>query len=271
MKPTHTVLGQVVSYKHHYSPDLLFPIARKTSREDLGTQILPFYGADIWTLYELSWLTPSGKPEVAIGEMRVPCDSPNIVESKSLKLYCNSLNQHVFKNREEAQAVIQQDVSKCVGAPVSIQLFDVNEAFAFFESDHRCIDNLPVVINEYQLNPYLLQSDVQTLCHDQKLCTHLLKSNCLITSQPDWASLYIHYSGPKIDETSLLKYVISYRDHDEFHEPCVERVFHDISTQCQPTCLSVYARYTRRGGIDINPFRTTQKDEVMPNHRTSRQ
>lgn len=249
-------LGKQVDYASEYQPDLLQGVARQLNRQHLPYTQLPFSGCDIWTGYELSWLNPKGKPQVAILECRVPADSPNIIESKSFKLYLNSFNQSHFKHIQTVQTLLQKDLSTCANARVNVTLYTPAQfaQLQMQEVSGNCIDDIDVEIQHYQPAPELLNTTEQQVA--ESLCSHLLKSNCLITNQPDWGSIQIDYRGKQIDHASLLKYLISFRLHNEFHEHCVERIFCDLMQQCQPDQLTVYARYTRRGGLDINPFRS---------------
>jgi len=272
--PENSPLGQVSEYPDKYDASLLYPISRQQGRDDFPEKVvLPFVGVDIWNAYEVSWLNSKGKPFVAVAELRVPALSPNIVESKSLKLFLGSLNQSVFTCADDVAKTIQKDVSGVVGAEVgvSIRMVGSNEISragdlprsgvkggdAVMELEQAiCIDETDVDASEYSINPNLLRLDKEAVEVDECLSSHLLRSNCPVTGQPDWASIFIHYHGPKICRASLLKYIISYRNHNDFHEQCVERVFMDVMAVCIPKKLSIYARYTRRGGIDINPFRS---------------
>jgi 7-cyano-7-deazaguanine reductase len=263
---THSVesspLGQKTAYISEYDASLLFPIPRSESRKALGLGgNLPFFGVDVWTGYELSWLNAKGKPEVAVAEFSIPFDSPFIIESKSFKLYLNSLNQTKFSNWKQVEDLLVKDLSAAAGAEVSVSLNGLQDK-AVLNIDSVagtiCIDGLDVAVEHYHPAPDLLTSEKQAIVSEH-LCSHLLKSNCPVTGQPDWASLFIEYSGAKINHEALLCYVISFREHQDFHEHCVERIFVDILSRCEPEHLSVYARYTRRGGLDINPFRSTQK------------
>lgn len=267
-------LGKATVYISEYDPELLCPVPRRLKRDEIGIGAeLPFYGCDIWTGYELSWLTPKGKPVVAMAEFRVPCVSPNLIESKSFKLYLNSLNQTRFDSFEEVRRVLQRDLSGAAGEPISVRLIS-SEEFAsevFSVLPGPCIDGADIEISDYCLAPFLLEGAADAAeVVEEALHSHLLKSNCLVTSQPDWASVLIRYRGPCIDREALLRYLISFRQHNEFHEQCVERIFVDLMRYCRPERLSVYARYTRRGGLDINPFRSNFETEV-PNLRLARQ
>jgi 7-cyano-7-deazaguanine reductase len=266
---SHNPLGRQIDYVATYSPQLLFPIARTDSRQLLGIvgQELPFYGLDIWTGYELSWLNPQGKPVVALAEFLVPCNSEFIVESKSFKLYLNSLNQTVFADTEQLQKVLVRDLSGVANAPVQVLLYPVGAPSVLQKITSlpgTCLDELPVVIESYQPEPGYLSTLGADLV-EETLHSHLLKTNCPVTGQPDWASLQITYKGRAIEREGLLRYIVSFREHQDFHEHCVERIFMDILERCTPETLTVYARYTRRGGLDINPLRTTDaKVESMP-------
>lgn len=267
-------LGKETSYSDQYNASLLQPVPRSLGRDDIGLapDALPFVGHDIWHGYELSWLNAKGKPMVALATFVVPYDSPNLIESKSFKLYLNSFNQSRFTDLGQVYQHLQRDLSGCAGAPVKVSLHNVNEIMAFQPTwiPGRCIDDLDIEIDQYQYDANLLQPVKDGGLIEEKLHSHLLKSNCLITSQPDWASVYIHYRGKAIDHESLLRYLISFRSHNEFHEQCVERIFNDIWQRFQPNFLTVYARYTRRGGLDINPWRTSEPCQP-PAIRLSRQ
>ncbi|WP_337841027.1 NADPH-dependent 7-cyano-7-deazaguanine reductase QueF [Rheinheimera sp.] len=266
-------LGQSTTYIDQYCPTLLQGVPRSLGRQAIGlTADLPFTGQDIWHGYELSWLNPKGKPMVALATFVVPFDTPNLIESKSFKLYLNSLNQSKFADISQLYRTLRDDLSRCAGGSVQVTLHNVNELSAFQPTwlPGRCIDELDIEIDEYDYNAALLQLKPNAELVEEKLHSHLLKSNCLITSQPDWASLYIHYKGPALDHASLLKYLISFRGHNEFHEQCVERIFSDLWKLAGPEFLTVYARYTRRGGLDINPFRSSGRAEV-PQFRLTRQ
>ena len=253
-------LGKASDYVATYTPSLLFPIPRTAKWAELGltAQTLPYQGVDLWNCYELSWLTPSGKPRVAIGEFAIPADSPNIIESKSFKLYLNSLNQTPFASRAELSALLQADLSAVAGAPVAVRVRTLSEVEE--EGVARlpgvCIDELDVSIQDYhQPQPQLLQCDPQQQVR-QTLHSHLLRSNCPVTGQPDWGSVVVEYTGAALDHASFLRYLVSFRQHADFHEQCVERIFLDLLRVLQPQALSVYARYVRRGGLDINPYRS---------------
>jgi 7-cyano-7-deazaguanine reductase len=255
-------LGQKTVYTSEYDPGLLFVIGRQDSRNELNIKAeLPFFGCDLWTAYELSWLNYAGKPEVAVAEFVVPCNSPFIVESKSFKLYLNSFNQSKFKSLAEVVACLVKDLSFAAGAEVQVNLQGLQESSLVIYKDFSgiCIDQLDVSLDTYHPHPDFLSVDSATQVSEQ-LYSHLFKSNCPVTGQPDWASLFIEYHGNKINRENLLRYIISFREHQDFHENCVERIFIDILERCRPKFLSVYARYTRRGGLDINPFRSTDEN-----------
>jgi len=278
--PENSLLGKAVPYADQYDASLLYPIARIAKREEIGVPAtLPFLGADLWTAYELSWLNARGKPQVALAHITVPCETPNIVESKSFKLYLNSFNNTKFADAAEVQARIRTDISEAVwrGSEakgtvgvklISPELFDREP---IHELDGLNLDRLEVECSQYTPAPELLSAAFDEQPVSEVLTSNLLKSNCLVTGQPDWASVQIGYSGPQIDQEGLLKYIVSFRNHNEFHEQCVERIFMDVWTRCKPAKLTVYARYTRRGGLDINPWRTSHPQALPANVRTARQ
>lgn len=273
--PAFSPLGKPAVYQSAYDPALLFPMPRASQREVLGLSArLPFFGMDVWNAYELSWLNLRGKPQVAIATLQVPADSPHIVESKSLKLYLNSLNQSRLAGPEALLALLQADLSAGFGAPVQIQLTGPENfgKLKLGEFDGLLLDRLDIEIDHYRPDPALLKTDPDAVPVEEMLVSHLLKSNCLVTGQPDWASVQIRYVGTPIDQEGLLRYLIGFREHNEFHEHCVERIFVDILRQCRPQKLMVNARYTRRGGIDINPWRSNFSLTQMPsNARHGRQ
>ncbi|HEK4019636.1 TPA: NADPH-dependent 7-cyano-7-deazaguanine reductase QueF [Pseudomonas aeruginosa] len=265
----HSPLGKTSEYVSSYTPSLLFPISRTAKWAELGlsAETLPYRGVDIWNCYELSWLTPAGKPVVAIGEFSIPADSPNIIESKSFKLYLNSLNQSTFDSREALRAVLEKDLSAAAGAPVGVRLRSLDEVAeeGIGRLPGGCIDELDIAVDGYeQPRPELLRCDAGRIVEEQ-LYSHLLKSNCPVTGQPDWGTLVVDYRGPALDPASLLAYLVSFRQHQDFHEQCVERIFLDLQRLLRPQALSVYARYVRRGGLDINPYRSLA--EVAPDNR----
>ncbi len=274
MKPSNPLhsspLGQQTDYINQYSPDLLHPIPRHINWAEKGIDrsSLPFRGVDIWNAYELSWLNPRGKPEVRLAEIKVSADSVNIIESKSLKLYLNSYNLTRFDSQQQVVKQLTNDLLVAAEGEVTVRLYHPDQAPAFGQFTGFCIDNQDVEIEHYQPTPELLSTGEDEV--EEVLYSHLLKSNCPVTGQPDWATIGISYKGKDIDREGLLKYIISYREHGDFHEQCVENIFMDIWQQCQPENLSVYARYVRRGGLDINPFRSSEMDDI-DNLRLSRQ
>jgi 7-cyano-7-deazaguanine reductase len=277
MNPTaqDSPLGKRVETSTHYDPGLLFPLARAPHRARLGIDSpLPFHGVDVWNAYELSWLDPRGKPCVAIGEFHVPAESPNLIESKSLKLYLNSLNQHRCENRVALGDLLARDLSTAAGQAVAVVLHALDDPALAPISALRgtCIDEVEIEVDGFG------PPDAGLLCNaagtgqvEESLVSHLLKSNCPVTGQPDWASIEIGYAGAAIERTGLLRYLLGYRLHDDFHEQCVERIFTDILGRCRPERLTVHARYTRRGGLDINPWRSNVADARPINPRLVRQ
>ncbi|ELY4518431.1 NADPH-dependent 7-cyano-7-deazaguanine reductase QueF [Cronobacter muytjensii] len=253
-------LGKSTDYRDIYDASLLQPVPRSLNRDPLGLRAdaLPFHGADIWTMYELSWLNQNGLPQVAIGQVEINAASVNLVESKSFKLYLNSFNQTRFASIDDVRETLERDLRACAQGDVSVTLRRLDEVegelVARFEGE--CIDNQDLIITDYEFDAALLTDAAGEARVEETLVSHLLKSNCLITHQPDWGSVQIRYRGPKICREKLLRYLVSFRHHNEFHEQCVERIFNDIQRFCQPEALSVYARYTRRGGLDINPWRS---------------
>jgi 7-cyano-7-deazaguanine reductase len=273
--PADSPLGKTSVYGDSYDPALLFPMPRAEKRAELGlTGTLPFFGMDVWNAYEVSWLNTRGKPQVAIATLLVPAETPNMVESKSMKLYLNSLNQTRIDSQEALVALLQNDVSAALGAEIQIRLLLAKDFGkpVMGEFDGLLLDRLDIAVDRYEPDPALLRAATDQSPTEETLVSHLLRSNCPVTNQPDWASVQIRYSGPAIDQEGLLKYLIGFRQHQEFHEHCVERVFMDIQRQCQPSKLMVSARYTRRGGIDINPWRANFPLSGMPpNARHARQ
>ena len=270
----HSPLNQKTNYEEHYNPSLLFPIARSRNRQSIGiNDTLPFMGADIWNAYELSWLNQRGKPEIALAQFIIPADSPKLIESKSFKLYLNSFNQTKVASKEAMIDILSKDLNAAYGATIDIKLLASNEFSQekIVELPGFCIDHLDIEVEEYQLDPTILTVEKDQTPIEETLTSHLLKSNCLVTGQPDWGSVSIHYTGTPIQRESLLRYIIGFRQHTEFGEHCVERIFMDIMHQCAPSKLSIYARYTRRGGLDINPFRSNFSGPMPNNIRTARQ
>ena len=276
-------LGQPTEYRATYAPELLYPIPRQLKRDELGIAAgsLPFVGEDIWNAYEVSWLNMKGKPVVALATFRVPADSPNLIESKSFKLYLNSLNQTAFADTATVQTTLAHDLSAAAGAAVLVKIEEfsgrpqhpgslLGGQVSVGSPAGILLDDLDITCDRYQPAPELL-SAVDAPVVEETLYSHLLKSNCLVTGQPDWAMVVIRYRGRPIERTGLLRYIVSFRNHNEFHEQCVERIFSDITRQCTPEALSVYARYTRRGGLDINPFRSSTESTAPDNTREIRQ
>ena len=270
-------LGQATQYPDQYDPSLLFPIPRAENRAKLGfkdSQALPFVGVDIWNAFELSWLNKKGKPQIALAEFQIPADSPNMIESKSFKLYLNSLNSTHFADEHQLRELLIKDLSAIAGSKITTRI-QATEAVAkkgMQEMSGVLLDRLDIEVDpNLPADPNLLGVNESFGPIEQCLVSHLLKSNCPVTGQPDWASVQIRYQGRPILEEGLLRYLIGFRQLGEFHEHCVETIFTDIKRQCKPEKLSVYARYTRRGGLDINPFRTDHNSPWPDNIRHARQ
>lgn len=260
MTYNNTELGKKSDYDADYNPDRLFPISRNAKREEIGVDPAkpPFNGYDCWNHYEVSWLNAKGKPIVAMAEIIYDCHSPMIIESKSLKLYFNSLNNTAFNSAADVEQIIKHDLEKSIDAEVSVTIHPLSTLPDFTLKARfagESIDDLDVNCSVYMIEPEFLTTSDEMV--EETLRSDLLKSNCLVTNQPDWGSVQIAYTGPKINREGLLKYLVSFRNHNEFHEQCIERIFVDILRLCKPSSLTVYGRYTRRGGLDINPFRTT--------------
>ncbi|MDT7516231.1 NADPH-dependent 7-cyano-7-deazaguanine reductase QueF [Rhodoferax mekongensis] len=278
--PEQSQLGKSSAYVDQYDASLLFPIPRSGKRAEIGiTGAAPFFGADMWTAFELSWLNTRGKPQVALAHFTIPAESPNIIESKSFKLYLNSFNNTQFADASDVLQRLRTDIAEAAwrGGPVQsvgVRLIaaDQFDREPVYELDGLNLDRLDVECTRYQPAPELLNTaPAEEGVVSEVLVSNLLKSNCLVTGQPDWGSVQISYTGAQINQEGLLQYLISYRNHNEFHEQCVERIFMDIWSRCHPTKLTVYARYTRRGGLDINPFRTSHPQALPANTRTARQ
>lgn len=267
-------LGQKTEYKNQYDPTLLQAVPRYLNRDSLGiTTSQPFnQGADIWTLYELSWLNKNGLPQVAIADVAIDYRSENLIESKSFKLYLNSFNQTRFNSLTEVQQRIQTDLSQCASGQVSVKIHKLSDFTQqpIVDFQGECIDEQEIEIDHYEFSSDYLKEIAEGEQVEETLVSHLLKSNCLITSQPDWGSVQIHYIGKRLNREKLLRYLVSFREHNEFHEQCVERIFCDLMKFAQPEKLTVYARYTRRGGLDINPFRSNF-ESLPDNQRMARQ
>lgn len=274
-RPEKSELGRTSDYDSFYNPERLFPILRAQKRQEIGVDPdnLPFYGFDCWNHYEVSWLNKKGKPMVAIAEIIYACTTPYLIESKSLKLYFNSFNNTQFADAEAVRLTIERDLSTCLHGAVQVRILSLRDKeFTVIQTAPKgeCIDDLDVTCSVYQVAPSYLS--VQEKRVDETLYSDLLKSNCLITNQPDWASVSIAYTGQQINREGLLQYLVSFRNHNEFHEQCIERIFMDIMNHCAPEKLTVYGRYTRRGGLDINPYRTTEKVSAQGlNYRLVRQ
>ncbi|MFV0680647.1 NADPH-dependent 7-cyano-7-deazaguanine reductase QueF [Ottowia sp.] len=275
-----SALGKATAYVDQYEPGLLFSIARAPQRAQIGITGQPrFFGADLWTAFELSWLNPRGKPQVAIAHITVPCESTHMVESKSFKLYLNSFSGTRFAGADEVRQRIQADVNaaiwqgRAVQASAGVRLVapDLFDQQPIHELDGLNLDRLDIECTHEQPAPELLVAAFDEQPVEETLTSRLLKSNCPVTGQPDWGSLQIRYTGPQIEQGGLLRYIVSFRRHNDFHEHCAERVFTDIWQHCRPTKLVVYARYTRRGGLDINPWRTSHPGPIPANVRTARQ
>lgn len=273
--PGATLLGQSVSYPDHYDPAVLHAIPREAARQALGyAAVLPFQGADIWRAYELSWLNARGKPLVATASFVIPADSPNLIESKSFKLYLNSHNQARHASAATLQELLARDLSRVAQAPVQVALqLEAGDMATppLAELSGQCIDGLDIDIERYDPAPELLACRPDAGTIEETLVSRLLRSNCPVTSQPDWGSVQIQYRGPAMDHAALLRYIVSYRTHTGFHEQCVEQIFRDIMAQCRPEQLRVHACYTRRGGLDINPWRGTRGMPAPDAARTPRQ
>ena len=268
-------LGKATEYKNSYDPSLLQGVPRSLNRDELQlkTDNLPFVGFDLWNLYELSWLNNKGKPVVATGVVKVPFDSDNLIESKSFKLYLNSFNQSKFASLADVQNALIKDLSQCANKTITVELNGNLDQFPdkLGTFTGTCLDDLDIDVDNYQLTDTYLQDISSDQLVTETLYSHLLKSNCLITNQPDWGSIEISYTGKQLNKEKLLRYLISFRQHNEFHEQCVERIYCDIMKFAQVQTLCVYARYTRRGGLDINPIRMTEKNTLTHNIRMLRQ
>ena len=265
-------LGQPGTHPDHYSAALLYAVPRAPQRAALGMgDSLPFTGVDVWTAYELTWLDTAGKPQVALATLEVPVDSPSIIESKSMKLYLGSFAQTRLGGMTEVAATVERDLARTCGARVGVTLrgasaFDLQ---SIRELAGNSIDDLRVACDVYDVEPALLSANGETV--EETLTSRLFRSVCPVTAQPDIASLQISYRGPRIDREALLRYVVSYRCHAGFHEHCVERIFVDVAARCRTEQLTVLGRFTRRGGLDINPFRTNAGAAIPDNVRTARQ
>jgi len=282
--PEQSQLGKASSYVDQYDPSQLFPIPRAGKRAEIGIAgAAPFFGADMWTAFELSWLNLRGKPQVALAHFTIPCESLNIIESKSFKLYLNSYNNTRFADMDAVKARLRTDITEAIwrmaGGPVAVPASigitllgpDLFDREPVHELDGLSLDRLDIECTQYTPAPELLTATPDEAPVSEVFVSNLLKSNCLVTGQPDWGSVQISYTGDQIEQGGLLQYLVSFRNHNEFHEQCVERIFMDIWTRCKPIKLAVYARYTRRGGLDINPYRTSHPQALPRNIRTARQ
>ncbi|TAN11342.1 MAG: NADPH-dependent 7-cyano-7-deazaguanine reductase QueF [Burkholderiaceae bacterium] len=276
-----SALGKATTYADQYDPGLLYPIARQPQRAAMGLAegAAPFFGADLWTAYELSWLNRRGKPQVAIARLMVPCESAYLIESKSFKLYLNSFSGSAFADPADVRERIARDVSAALwhGGPVrasaAVQLllpddFEREKVRPLAGLD---LDRLDIECTHTAPAPELLTAAFDEQPVHEVLASRLLKSNCPVTGQPDWGSVQIDYTGPQIEQGGLLRYLVSFRHHSEFHEHCVEQIFMDVWRRCHPSQLTVYARYTRRGGLEINPWRTSHPGPAPQSVRTARQ
>lgn len=264
------LLGQHTPAVDQYAPQLLFPILRDQGRQRIGvTQALPFHGVDLWHAYELSWLDPAGKPLARVGRLHIPATSPNMVESKSLKLYLNSLNNTRFDSEHDFSQTVCADIAAVVGGQVRLELLEVcDPQLAGQVPAGECLDRLEVVPTDAEPSSDILEPGAKIA--EQAVYSHLLRSLCPVTGQPDWATVWLHYHGPRLKPESLLRYIIAYRRHQEFHEQCIERMFIDIHSRCAPRFLHIQGFYARRGGLDINPFRSTDP-HARPLPRLNRQ
>lgn len=265
-------LGRESAYPEHYDAGLLYPIPRAANRAPLGIEedALPFVGEDEWHAFEVSWLNARGKPVVAVARFRVSAASPNLIESKSWKLYLNGFNQSRFASREAVIETLERDLSRAAGTPVSVALFAVDdEALAPRRLPGECLDDLDIAIDDYTPSAEHLRAGQEVV--EETLHSHLLKSNCPVTGQPDWGSVLIRYRGPRLDREGLLRYLVGYRQHQDFHEHCVEHIFMDLMARARPERLLVLARYVRRGGLDISPWRATPGERPPEPLRLARQ
>lgn len=268
---TQSALGKQTDSPIQYDPSLLYPVPRTLKRDDLQlSNSLPFTGMDVWTAYELSWLNEKNKPEIAIAEFIFPCDSPHLIESKSFKLYLHSLSETVFHSFDDIQKTLCTDLSIASGSPVEVTLKKLQTAALTLAPSFAgdSLDALDVSCIKAPLQVELLTTTPTIV--EETLCSDLLRSNCLVTGQPDWGSIQITYRGPKINREGLLRYLISYRYSQGFHEHCVERIFMDILMRCKPAELAISAKYTRRGGLDISPYRSNTTI-LVNNNRLVRQ
>ncbi len=263
-------LGAQTQYQDGYEKSLLHPMARAEGRQAVGLDGWQLAGEDQWTAYEFSWLNARGKPEVAELSFNVPVTSPNIIESKSMKLYLNGFSQTRFPNAQELLATLERDLSGGFGCTITVNLRGVNTVEKTGLLPGQCLDDLDIDIDVYDYSPELLLCEDRAAEAEHRLYSHGFRSLCPVTGQPDWASIAIDYRGVTIEPARLLRYLVSYRNHQAFHETTIERIFTDIWQRCSPERLSVYGRFLRRGGIDINPYRSSE-DDVAPQIRVARQ
>ena len=275
LTPSQSLLGQKTAYDSIYDPSKLYPLSRQPKRHEIGvTDTLPFYGFDIWNHYEVSWLNEKGKPITALAEIIYDCDSKNIIESKSMKLYFNSFNNTKFKDIESLKSIIVQDLNPRVdGSRLIVNILPLSslQENRICRLNGMCLDDLDIECHHYHVEPSLLTTEPEMV--EETLYSDLLKSNCLVTKQPDWCSVQISYQGNKINHEGLLRYIVSFRNDNEFHEQCIEKIFMHIMQRCKPRELTIYGRSTRRGGLDINSYRSTQiiEPEAISNMRLYRQ
>ncbi len=268
-----TPLGRKTTYVDTYTPSLLCPVPRWDAREELGLapDALPFHGMDAWNVYELSWLNARGLPQVAMAEIIIPCTTRNLVESKSLKLYINSFANSRFDSRQAVRNAIESDLGACVEGAVDVQVMTLSEAeqVPLWQPAGTCLDVLDLEVDNYEHDPQLAGTE-QGADRTETLYSHLLRSRCPVTGQPDWGTLVVRYTGAPFNHAGLLRYIVSLRNHEALHEQLIERIFCELREQCQPRHLTVQGRFTRRGGVDINPFRSDFED-MPPNRRVVRQ
>jgi len=265
-------MGKTSGYPDSFDPELLVALPRSTNREIIGVgDPLPFTGEDVWHAYELSWLNKQGLPTAVIGRFSFSCNSPCLVESKSFKLFLNSLNQEKFNDKKDVISLLTEHLSKCSGDKVGIELIELDASADQTKTpEGLCIDGLNVEIKDYHPNSSLLSCDENNVI-EEHLYSDLFKSNCPVTNQPDWASMSIYYKGSAISHESLLAYLVSYRLHSDYHENCVEKIFVDLQKKCKPQVLTVQANFLRRGGLDINPVRSTHGEYIKTPFRFIRQ
>lgn len=255
-------LGQKSAYPKNYDPKQLFAVERSLQRKSMGLDCSAMsHGLDQWVAYELSWLDSFGKPKKAIAQFLVPSSSLFLAESKSVKLYLNSLNFEKFAHENEVKKLIEKDLFAICQAEIKVELNPPQlESTQNTLADYFCLDDLPVQISSYQREPRFLAKVKKEEQTHEKLCSHLFKSHCLVTGQPDWGSIFIEYSGAKINHEGLLRYLVSYNQHVGFSENCIEQIFCDLWALGLDK-LMVFGRFTRRGGIEINPYRASFKTD----------